>query len=218
MRDAVKKVVGIFSWIALIVLSFYVLAGEVYSVPTYAAMIALFLFLTSVDIAIRPISAKRDEFRPSISIALFLLTPFVLVLPYYENRFFISQYLPQFDFAWMSYAGIGCLLVGATVTLCGRIQLGKFGGPKIVVEEEHRLITKGIYSHIRHPMYLGYLLLFLGFSLGFRSYILTLLITMGMFVVFRERMNLEERLLEREFGQEYRSYLRRTKRLVPFLY
>jgi len=218
MDDVVKKMVSVISWVALNVLSFYVLAREVYGVPVYVTTIALFLFLTAMDIAIRPISAKRDEFRPSVSVALFLLTPFVLVLPYYENRLFVSECLPQFDLPWLSYVGITCLLAGAFVILCGRIQLGRYGGPKIAVEEEHKLITKGIYEHIRHPIYLGYLLLFMGFSLGFRGYLATVLIVMGLFVVFRSRMNLEERLLGHKFGEDYRSYLRRTKRLIPFLY
>jgi len=218
MGDVVKKIVSIGSWIALIVLSFCALAGEVYSVPTYVSVIALFLSFTSADIAMRPISEKRDEFSPSVSIALFLLTPFVLVLPYYENKLLISELLPQFDIPLISSVGIGCVLVGAVITFFGRTQLGRFGGPKIVVEEDHKLITKGIYNYIRHPMYLGYLVLFSGFCLSFRSYIITVLIASGLFEVFRRRMNLEERLLEREFGEEYRSYMGRTKRLIPFLY
>jgi len=218
MNDLFKKTASILSWIALINLSFYLLAPEVYSVPIMLTAIVLLLLFTCIDILIRPISARRDEFNPWILAVLFLLVPFALVLPFHENRFFISSYVPELNAILISYAGIFFLVSGGIIDLVGRIQLGKYGGPKIVVEEEHRLITRGLYTHVRHPMYLGFLLLFFGFCLTFRSYVFTFLISGGLFLVLRSRMEMEERLLISKFGQEYLLYARRTKRLIPFLY
>lgn len=217
-RINTRKIVGISLWLALIILSFYVFAREAYSYLPHLISIILFSFFTCADLFIRPISAQKDEFKLLISAVLFLLIPFVLVLPFYENQVLTTKYLSEVISKWMYLFGIGCLTTGGCLTLIGRIHLGTYGSSKIVLEDEHKLITDGIYRYIRHPMYLGFLLLFFGFSLSFQSLILTLLIVTGLFAVFRRRMDMEERLLGSLFGKEYESYVKRTRRLIPWLY
>ena len=152
------------------------------------------------------------------SYVLFLVVPFILVLPFYENQVLTSHYFPEPLSKWVMWLGIICLIIGGILLLTSRIQIGRYGSSRIVLEDEHRLITQGIYGHIRHPLYLGFLLLFCGFSLSFQSFIFTLLIVSGLFVIFRKRMDMEEALLKSVFGEEYKSYVKKTKRLVPCIY
>src|SRR6266436_2134198 len=71
---------------------------------------------------------------------------------------------------------------------------------------------------VRHPSYTGVLLAFvgLGFSLGNWAALLVILLPIG--AAFIRRMNVEENALLRALGPNYADYMKRTKRLVPFVY
>ncbi len=119
---------------------------------------------------------------------------------------------------FISLIGILLLMTGGCLSLVSRIQLGRYGSSKIVLEDTHALVTGGIYGRVRHLLYLGFLLLFLGFSLSFCSLVFTSLLMGGLFVVFKKRRDMEEQLLKSSFGKEYESYMERTSRLIPYVY
>ncbi|MFX0054889.1 MAG: methyltransferase family protein, partial [Candidatus Hermodarchaeota archaeon] len=114
--------------------------------------------------------------------------------------------------------GVMILLLGSAVLLASRVQIGQFGGPRITVEDDHRLVTTGMYQHVRNPQYLGFLLLLIGYSFSLGSIVVALLTMIGLFTIFRSRIRLEEELLLAAFGDEYREYMERTWRLVPRIY
>ncbi len=115
------------------------------------------------------------------------------------------------------YVGFALFLAGASVRLAAARTLGRQFSGLVTVQDGHRLVDTGIYSVIRHPMYLGLLLSMPGFALIFRSRLVILLaVISAVFVVLR--MQQEEHLLRRHFGEEFDSYRRRTWRLIPFLY
>jgi protein-S-isoprenylcysteine O-methyltransferase Ste14 len=95
--------------------------------------------------------------------------------------------------------------------------LGRRFSGLVAIQEGHELLTKGLYRVIRHPSYLGLLLLVCGWALVFRSAI-GLLVSLLLVPILVARMNSEEALLESEFGEPYRDYRRRTWRLLPYLY
>jgi protein-S-isoprenylcysteine O-methyltransferase Ste14 len=95
--------------------------------------------------------------------------------------------------------------------------LGKFFD-RLTIKLDHQLVTDGIYSLIRHPIYTSYILLFLGFCVMLQSvWGLGLLLTVCV-VWFGNRIAIEERMLEERFGEEYQSYCQQTKRLFPYVY
>jgi len=57
-----------------------------------------------------------------------------------------------------------------------------------------------------------------GSYLAFRSVVMLVLVSTLDFIVIRHRVLFEEEMLVEEFGDEYREYMKRTKRLIPFLY
>src|SRR5258708_7250075 len=77
--------------------------------------------------------------------------------------------------------------------------------------------TDGIYKHVRHPSYTGLLVAMIGWVLVFRSTI-GLVLNIILFLLLLSRMADEEKFLEAEFGDEYRAYREKTRRLVPFMY
>jgi protein-S-isoprenylcysteine O-methyltransferase Ste14 len=86
-----------------------------------------------------------------------------------------------------------------------------------VIREDHQLITHGIYSLSRHPIYFGVLIAIMGLPVLAQSLygflVLSLLIP-----IFLNRIRMEEELLAEEFGDAYRTYKEATKKLIPFVY
>jgi len=78
-------------------------------------------------------------------------------------------------------------------------------------------VEKGTYRFIRNPGYLGLILQILGSGLALSSIIgLLFVVPVAVFILWR--IGQEERMLIKEFGREYKTYMRETKRLIPFVY
>ena len=95
--------------------------------------------------------------------------------------------------------------------------LGRFFSGHVTLQDGHRLITDGPFTHIRHPRYAGLILLFLGLALVFRS---TTGAAAGAVcaILFLTRIPREEALMAREFGEAWIRFAHRTKRLLPGIY
>jgi protein-S-isoprenylcysteine O-methyltransferase Ste14 len=109
------------------------------------------------------------------------------------------------------------MLLGVLVRQYAIAILGRFFSLTVQIVEDHKVVEKGPYRFVRHPSYAGVLITFIGLGLAVQSLgaLLLLLVVFG--VSFGYRMYVEERTLLSELGQDYASYMKRTKRLIPFL-
>lgn len=80
-----------------------------------------------------------------------------------------------------------------------------------------RLNTCGIYSVVRHPLYVGNYLMWLGVALFPQSWELPLLVTLAFWLYYERIMVAEESFLEERFGAGYRAWAERTPAFVPRL-
>lgn len=88
---------------------------------------------------------------------------------------------------------------------------------ELVIDEtydEPTLVDTGVYSRVRHPMYLGIILLYLGLSLSTLS-IISLGLWLGIFAAYDRMAAYEEQDLIRVFDEDYVDYKRRVPRWVP---
>lgn len=76
------------------------------------------------------------------------------------------------------------------------------------------LVTTGIYGYLRHPQYAGLILVILGFNIQWPTF-LTLAMAPVLIVMYARLARQEDRDLEREFGEPYRAYARRTNAVLP---
>ena len=120
---------------------------------------------------------------------------------------------------------LGFYLVGFCLFLGGLIlrwysigYLGRYFTVDVSISAEHRLIDSGPYRFIRHPTYTGALLAFLGLGFCFGNWLSILFLGLPIIAAFLWRIRIEERALVEALGEQYRAYMRRTKRLVPFIY
>ena len=209
--------------IAVLVVSLYmnslfiILVPEVYTSFMTLIPILLLSIVTCFDVAIRSVSTERDRYNRAIVSLAFLLFPLMVALPYAEFMYLTSTYLiGLMDYVFI--VGVLVLLLGSSILVASRVQIGQYGGSKIAIEDEHKLITDRMYRYIRNPQYLGFLLLFSGYSFSFGSIIVMLATAIGLFVVFRSRILLEEKILLEKFESEYEEYMNHTWRLLPHVY
>ncbi len=98
----------------------------------------------------------------------------------------------------------------------GRSRPTTDGSPEFKWENTERLVTTGVYRYIRHPMYSS--LLFLAWGAFLKSVSLITLILAGIATLaLALTAKAEEAENIARFGEEYRNYMRRTSRFVPFL-
>ena len=116
-----------------------------------------------------------------------------------------------------STAGLLFVVAGLGFALGGAVTLRSNYSATLLIRESHELVVHGIYRFVRHPIYLGTILVMLGGPIGTSSWI-ALLPALLLIPLFIYRMGVEEGLLLEEFGEEYRVYMSNTKRLIPFVY
>lgn len=117
-----------------------------------------------------------------------------------------------------AYAGVFLFVVGLLLRWWAIITLGRFFTVDVTIEKDHEVVERGPFSVVRHPSYTGVLLAFVGFALTLRNWAALLIILLPIFAAFIRRMNVEEEALSRALGARYIDYMKRTKRLVPFIY
>jgi len=81
-------------------------------------------------------------------------------------------------------------------------------------EKSYSVITTGGFRYVRHPLYLGSILLCFGLTIATLS-IISFVLFVGIFVFYDYIAGYEEKLLDAKFGEEYRQYKKRTGRWIP---
>lgn len=135
------------------------------------------------------------------------------VMPYMDARGIAV--LPGGDA--LRWAGLVVLACGAALRVWPMMALGERFASVVAIQKGHSLQTSGLYGLVRHPSYVGILLMDIGFAGVFRSSVALLLLPI-VFWMFKRRMDVEEQLLVDEFGEDYRGYMGRTARLLPGVY
>lgn len=117
----------------------------------------------------------------------------------------------------LHYLGVIIFLSGYAIRVIATKKLKKQFSFLVTIQENHQLITSGIYSMIRHPVYLGTILAVAGMFLVFPTWyglIFVLLYTS----LLAHRISLEEKLLLKTFGSVFEEYSTKSFRLIPHIY
>ena len=104
--------------------------------------------------------------------------------------------------------------ISNTIILIG-VLLIVFGWRKIY-RSKSQLVTSGIYQHVRHPQYLGFLLITLGMNFLWIT-ISTLLLWPILVILYYRLAKEEDRKMREKFGEDYRKYEQAVPMLVPFI-
>lgn len=120
--------------------------------------------------------------------------------------------LQLFNNNFIKVLGLLCFLSGTSLSMLAKKTLGEnwTTGWEYQVKKEHELITTGPFKFIRHPIYLGILLMSLGFELALSNRLFFLVLAIFTPTLYGQARR-EEILLEKHFGTKYTSYKSKTK-------
>ncbi len=140
---------------------------------------------------------------------LFLFSPLSLTGPLAET-YFVTSAITKTLGVLLTAAGVG-------FAIWARRYLGGNWSGTPSLKKGHTLVTGGPYSIVRHPIYTGILAGVVGSTLvlGTYSSLLVIALTLAVLLV---RVRQEEGLMLGQFGDEYREYQRRVKRIIPLVW
>lgn len=156
--------------------------------------------------------SRRDQIM--IALVTVGFVAWIVLMPLDTCRFHWTPPLPLA----VGAIGVACLLL-AWLFVFRALADNPFGSALVRVQRErgHRVITTGVYGWVRHPMYLGATLMFVGGPLVARS-LAALAVGLALVVLLAVRSLDEEALLTRELTG-YEEYRRRVRyRLIPFVW
>lgn len=133
----------------------------------------------------------------------------------------LSGRIELFTFSQNAYVitvGFVLLVIGFLVSLSARLTLGTnwAHAAEYQILKNQQLIDSGIYGFVRHPIYIGFVLAWVGIELMASSYLfIIILITFSLAAYMQAKK--EEKILLKHFGSRYRKYMNRTKMFVPWV-
>lgn len=115
---------------------------------------------------------------------------------------------------WLRWLGLGLGMLGDVLAWWVFSNLGNNVSPTVATRKNAQLVTSGPYRWVRHPLYGMGLILTIGFALLAENWFIALAAILG-FLLLAIRVRGEEARLIEKFGDEYRSYMKKTGRFLP---
>jgi protein-S-isoprenylcysteine O-methyltransferase len=149
-----------------------------------------------------------------LQIGLYFLAYSLVFTRYFQSGWRARLFIPNSDFTGMT--GLLLVLLGIAFSIWARLELGGNWSGTVTVKQGHTLIRRGPYTIVRHPIYSGLLLAFLGVAI-ILGQIRGLLGVGILSLSFWLKSRIEERFMLEQFGAEYREYQRQVKALIPYV-
>jgi protein-S-isoprenylcysteine O-methyltransferase Ste14 len=136
--------------------------------------------------------------------------------------FYVATGIPEaadYPASWWAVA-LGAIIFASALWVFRRAhkELGRNWSITLEIRERHALVCAGPYAVIRHPMYTSFMLMGLGQAFLLSNWVAGLAGLIGFAILFFLRVDKEERMMLENFGPQYRAYMERTKRIIPYLY
>lgn len=156
-------------------------------------------------------TAESRPVQKVVVAGTFITFAAALVIPAFDYRFGWSQ-VP----AVVSIVGLAFVAIGLGLAMAVVLQ-NRYASANITVEHDQPLVTTGLYSLVRHPMYCGTIIMMIGMPLALGSYWALLLAIPGIGLL-AARIHDEEKMLVEELPG-YREYITKVRyRMVPLIW
>jgi protein-S-isoprenylcysteine O-methyltransferase Ste14 len=186
------------------------------NIIVFSVLSIIFLYQFALTIGYKKFNWKSKLYGPfwtqmaTFLGIVFFITGYALSL---TDIFFEPVKLVSNHEVFIKTTGWIAIVLSQIFYLAAQNQLGQYWNPEISVSKQHKLITEGVYSYIRHPMYTSFILLSIGLYIIDES-IASLCFVMWA-LLLTSRVFAEEKLLLAKFGQKYQQYQKKTGLLIP---
>jgi protein-S-isoprenylcysteine O-methyltransferase Ste14 len=192
--------------------------------PTLAKAVVVFIMVGWYVIRFRyarrsrrtPVARSARGPRETILLLISLtglgIIPFIYVATGFPG---FADYPFQPALAWL---GLVCAVAALVMFRLTHKALGRNWSISLEVREDHRLITDGVYQYVRHPMYTAFWLWAVAQALLLPNWFAGLAGIVGFGTLFLGRVGQEEQMMVDSFGDAYRAYMKRTRRIIPGIY
>ena len=136
-----------------------------------------------------------------VPLAAGLVADYVHRLPLYSERIVL-------------WAGIALALSGLALIAAGSLELRRAHTAVIPYQPTTAIVSSGPFRFSRNPLYLGFVLIYLGASMAANTFWPLPLLPLAIVVMQRGVIHREERYLARKFGEEYLAYQSRVRRWI----
>jgi protein-S-isoprenylcysteine O-methyltransferase Ste14 len=119
---------------------------------------------------------------------------------------------------WLRSLSDALMIVGLAVRWTAILTLGKAFSSNVAIQESQTIQRSGLYRIVRHPSYLGMLIIFLAIGVHSRDWLGLAVVLVPTTAALLYRIHVEEIALRDAFGAEYADYSESTKRLIPGIY
>lgn len=147
---------------------------------------------------------------------IFILLTFfvVLVLSIILNLFHFGS----FTNSAIALTGLAIMVAGILIRIYSMRTLSKFYTRTLMIVDKQEIVKKGGYKVIRHPGYLGTILIWSAAGLAMQNEIIFASGTLLMLIAYYYRIDNEAKMLVNTFGQKYLEYKKHTWRLIPLIW
>lgn len=121
---------------------------------------------------------------------------------------------------WNTFFVLGMAIfgLGFVIRIHSILTLRQYFTYSVAKLEDHKIIETGLYKFIRHPGYLGQLIIFIGISTSISNWLSILVMMIPISLGFLYRINVEEKFMLDQLGEDYLNYQARTNKIIPLLY
>lgn len=163
------------------------------------------------------LTVRRQAALPRLlNIALLICAAALLGVPRLPVHGLMVRILPGAQWQLWTTLGGAVTLVGLLFTAWARFHLGRNWSGVAAVKADHELIVGGPYRWVRHPIYSGLTLAFVGTAMAIGQWRGMVAVELAL-IAFGHRILVEERFMRQQFGAAYDTYARRVRALVPGL-
>ena len=118
----------------------------------------------------------------------------------------------------VAWGGVVVMLLGMALRIWASRVLGRFFTRTLRVTADQPVVSDGPYRVVRHPGYLGDMLMWSGAAFATLNWMAFAGLTLAALLAYGYRIRVEEAMLQETLGEPYRAYMARTWRLLPFIY
>jgi protein-S-isoprenylcysteine O-methyltransferase Ste14 len=163
-------------------------------------------------------TARRESVASRLSYIVPIAIAAVLVgVPSLDIPLLGERFLPSGSWRTWSLVGVAVTLCGLLFTVWARVHLGRNWSGTVTIKEDHELITSGPYRVVRHPIYTGLLLAFIGQAIAGGQWRGAIAVALAA-GAFWKKLRIEEHWMREHFGNAYQAYSERVAALIPFVF